>query len=238
MLNRESFACAPWFPPNQTNAKPGLSSVRSYVEDVGGGNESWTLGESWERYPSRSGIHYCCKFNASWKPGSDTRLAPRFGYVANVTGRKAGTDIRLAPGFTIVANSMLVGNLGAILVSLQIYAYVANMTGRKPGSDTHFAPRFGYIANVTRRKPGSDTRLAPRFGYVANVTGRKPGSDTRLAPRFRVYTSVNTATIRCISGNLELYCAFDWEFWRSARVVKKLWGADLRIYTCLLYTSD
>src|SRR5450759_1775885 len=145
MLNRESFACAPWFPPNQTNAKPGLSSVRSYVEDVGGGNESWTLGESWERYPSRSGIHYCCKFNASWKPGSDTRLALR-------------------------------------------------------------------------------------FGYVANVTGRKPGSDTRLAPRFRVYTSVNTATIRCISGNLELYCAFDWEFWRSARVVKKLWGADLRIY--------
>src|SRR5450759_5020931 len=119
MLNRESFACAPWFPPNQTNAKPGLSSVRSYVEDVGGGNESWTLGESWERYPSRSGIHYCCKFNASWKPGSDTRLAPRFGYVANVTGRKAGSDTRLAPGFTTVANSTLVGNLGAIPVSLR-----------------------------------------------------------------------------------------------------------------------
>src|SRR5450759_4024827 len=134
MLNRESFACAPWFPPNQTNAKPGLSSVRSYVEDVGGENESWTLGESWERYPSRSGIHYCCKFNASWKLGSDTRLAPRFGYVANVTGRKPGTDTRLAPGFTTVANSMLVGNLGAIPVSLQIYAYVANMTERKPGT--------------------------------------------------------------------------------------------------------
>src|SRR5450759_3555630 len=76
-------------------------------------------GESWERYPSRSGIHYCCKFNASWKPGSDTRLAPRFGYVANVTGRKAGTDTRLTPGFTTVANSTLVGNLGAIPVSLR-----------------------------------------------------------------------------------------------------------------------
>src|SRR5450759_4406201 len=141
MLNRESFACAPWFPPNQTNAKPGLSSVRSYVEDVGGGNESWTLGESWERYPSRSGIHYCCKFNASWKPGSDTRLAPRFGYVANVTGRKAGTDTRLAPRF----------------------GYVANVAGRKSGSDTRLAPRFGYVANVTGRKAGTDTRLAPGF---------------------------------------------------------------------------
>ena len=117
-----------------------------------------------------SGIHYCCKFNASWKPGSDTRLAPRFGYVANVTGRKAGTDTRLAPGFTTVANSTLVGNLGAIPVSLQIYAYVANVTGRKPGTDTRLAPRFGYIANVTGRKPGSDTHLAPGFTTLANAT--------------------------------------------------------------------
>src|SRR5450759_5141993 len=101
----------------------------------------------------------------------------------------------------------------------------------KAGSDTRLAPRFVYIANVTWRKPGSDTRLAPRFGYVATLTERKPKNDTRLTPRFRVYTSVNTVIVWCISGNPEQYCGFDWEFRRSSRVVKKLWGAGPHIYT-------
>src|SRR5450759_2956603 len=86
------------FLANQPNSKPLLWSVRSYVEDVGGENKSLTLGESWERYPSRFGIHKRCRLHA---------------------GRKAGSDTHLAPGFTNVADSTPVGNLGAIPVSLR-----------------------------------------------------------------------------------------------------------------------